>query len=355
MENQTIKIPVTQAAEPQKKSRAVLFYGLAALAVLAAGFLAYAYYEIYVPVDKNSVETVEFTVTKGLGVKEISWQLEDAKLIRSAWWFETYIWYKKQSGDLQAGKYALGKSFSVPEIVGTITGGKVVLNEVKITFPEGFTYKQVKARLAEQGITGFDDMGGETVGDFQVQYKFLSDAPANAGLEGFLFPDTYIFERDVKAAGIIKKFLDNFDKKLTPDLREQISRQGKNIYNVVILASIVQQEAIDENDMPLVAGVFANRLQKGIALESDASVNYATGKKLRQTTYEDLKIKSPYNTYMYRGLPPGPIANPGIEAIRAAINPPKTDYLFFLHPLDGPTVFSKTLDEHNRNRAKYLK
>jgi UPF0755 protein len=154
---------------------------------------------------------------------------------------------------------------------------------------------------------------------------------------------------------VVKKFLDNFDKRLTPVLREQISRQGKSIYEVIILASIVQQEAIGEEDMPLVAGVFANRLRIGMALESDATINYVTNKKDRQPLYEDLKVKSPYNTYLNRGLPPGPIANPGIEAIKAAINPAATDYLFFLHPLDGPTVFSKTLDEHNRNKAKYLK
>lgn len=354
MENQTIKIPVVQASEPPKRSWFFLFYILAA-AILAVAVLVYAYYKVYVPVDRNSIETVEFTVAKGLGVKEISWRLEDAKLIRSAWWFQTYVWCKRQGADLQAGKYALSRSFSVPEIVGTITGGKVVLNEIKITFPEGFVYKQVKARLAEQGLAGADDMGAETIGDYQVQYKFLSDAPSGANLEGYLFPDTYIFERDMKSSGIIKKFLDNFDKKLAPDLREQMARQGKKIYDVLILASIVQQEAIGEEDMPLIAGVFANRLRIGMALESDATINYVTGKKDRQPLYGDLKVKSPYNTYLYRGLPPGPIANPGLAAIRAAINPSKTDYLFFLHPLDGPTVFSKTLDEHNRNKAKYLK
>ena len=355
MEDQTIKIPVTQAAEPKKISRAFLFYGAAALAVLAVGVLAYAYYEIYVPVDRDSAEMAEFSVAKGIGVKEISWQLEDAKLIRSAWWFQTYVWYKDQGSALQAGKYALSPGFNVPQIVETMTGGKVVLNEIKITFPEGFAYKQVKARLIEQGLAGADDMGSETIGDYQVQYKFFSGAPGGRGLEGFLFPDTYIFEKDATKSEIIKKFLDNFDKKLTPDLREQMSRQNKNLYDVIILASIVQQEAIDASDMPLIAGVFANRLRIGMALQSDATVNYATGKKARQATSDDLKINSPYNTYMYKGLPPGPIANPGIEAIKAAISPAATDYLFFLHPLDGPTVFSKTLDEHNRNKAKYLK
>lgn len=337
------------------RRRIILFFSAALVIFLALGTAAYAAYEIYTPVDRDNMETVEFIVAKGQGVKEISWQLEDARLIRSAWWFQAYVWYKKQGSALQAGKYALGRNFNVPEIVGTITGGKVILNEIRITFPEGFTEKQIQSRLVEQGIGSAGAMGDETIGDYQVQYKFLSDAPVSASLEGFLFPDTYIFERDNAKSAVIKKFLDNFDKKLTPDLREQISRQGKKIYDVIILASIVQQEAIGEEDMPLVAGVFASRLRIGMALESDATINYVTNKKDRQPLYEDLKIKSPYNTYLNRGLPPGPIANPGIAAIKAAINPAATDYLFFLHPLDGPTVFSKTLSEHNQNKAKYLK
>ncbi len=338
-----------------QRRRVVLFLAVAAVIFLVAATLVYAYYEIYTPVNKNNVEAVEFTVAKGQGVKEIAWQLASARLIRSAWWFKVYILYKKRSSAMQAGKYALGQNFNVPEIVGTITGGKVILNEVKITFPEGFSNKQVIARMGEQGLPADGALGNETVDSYQVQYKFLSDAPAGASLEGFLFPDTYIFDRDDKSSAIIKKFLDNFDKKLTPDLREQISRQGRKIYDIIILASIVQQEAIGEEDMSLIAGVFANRLKINIALESDATINYVTGKKDRQPLYEDLKIKSSYNTYLYRGLPPGPIANPGLEAIKAAISPAKTESLYFLHPLDGPTVFSKTLDEHNRNKAKWLK
>ena len=360
MENQNtdnqIKINVGNLDKPTKNRWVVLFFG-AALAVIIAGIAvaAYGYYEIFVPVDKRNAAPVEFTVEKGIGVKEISWQLEKANLIRSARWFEAYIWYKKLSASMQAGKYALGQNFNAPQIAETIIGGKVILNETKITFPEGFTYQQIKTRLAEQGLPSGGALGSETVSDYEVQYKFLSDAPAGVSLEGFLFPDTYIFDRDDKPSMIIKKFLDNFDKKLTPDLREQIAKQSKKIYDIIILASIIQQEATGKDDMPLIAGVFSNRLRIGMALESDATINYITGKKDRQPLYGDLKVKSLYNTYLNRGLPPSPIDNPGIEAIKAAISPAATDYLFFLHPLDGPTIFSKTLDEHNRNKIKYLK
>ncbi len=354
MSEQNIDNQIEIIAGPNKK-RAILFYVVGVVAVLILAGLVYVFCEIYVPVNKNNLQTVEITVAKGQGVKEISWQLADANLIRSSFWFQTYVWAKRQSSALQAGKYSLGQNFNIPQIVSMITGGQVISNAVKITFPEGFTSNQIKARLSEQGLAAATALGSETALNYQVQYKFLTDAPSGASLEGYLFPDTYIFERDVKQEQIVKKFLDNFDKKLTPDLRQSISQQRRSIFDVITLASIVQQESQSEQEMPLIAGVFAKRLQIGMALESDATINYITGKKDRQPLYNDLKIKSPYNTYLNRGLPPGPICNSGLAAIKAAISPAQTDYLFFLHPLDGATVFSKTLDEHNRNKAKYLK
>lgn len=339
----------------RSRRKILLSAAVTALAVVAA-LVIIAHRAVYLPVDKNNFDTVEFIVEKGQGVKEIGERLEQAGLISGARWFELYIWHKKQGGKLQAGKYALARNLNIPIVIEIITGGKIVVNEERITFPEGFALAQIAARFAERGLAPAGAaLAGEKIGDYQVQYKFLSDAPAGAGLEGFLFPDTYIFGRDDDAIAVVKKFLDNFDKKLTPDWRAEISRQGRKIYEVVILASIIQQEAVDEKDMPLVAGVFANRLRIGMALESDATVNYVTGKKMRQPLYDDLKVKSPYNTYLYRGLPPTPIANPGAAAIVAAINPAVTDYLYFLHPLSGETVFSRTFDEHNRNKAKWLK
>ena len=236
-----------------------------------------------------------------------------------------------------------------------LSGGQVIDNSAQITFPEGFTLKQIKDRLIENDIVAAQEFNGEMVDGFQLQYKFLSDLPSGTSLEGFLFPDTYRFDKEIKKEQIIKKFLDNFDKKLTPDLREKISRQNKSLYEIINLASIVQQEAVGEEEMPMIAGVFANRLRIGMALESDATINYITGKKMRQPLLEDTKIKSPYNTYANRGLPPTPICNPGLAAIKAAIEPAVSDYLYFLHPLNEPAVFSKTLDEHNKNRIKYLK
>lgn len=331
---------------------------LIGLLIFLAAFSFYAWRQIYQPICSGACKyrpTIVVKIEKGMGVKDISSLLNQQGLIRSRFWFEVYVWAKRQEAQMQAGGYELNVAQNVPEIVNVMTGGKVINDEVQITFPEGFTLIQIKERLLAQGFSVVTNLDQEKIVDYQVQYKLLSGVPGEASLEGFLFPDTYRFKNDAKEADIIKRLLDNFDKKLTPDLREQISRQNRTVYDVLTLASIVQQEAINDQDMPMIAGVFANRLRIGMALESDATINYVTGKKDRQPLYEDLKINSPYNTYQNRGLPPTPICNPGAAAIEAAINPAATDYLFFLHPLDGPTVFSKTLDEHNRNKAKWLK
>ena len=324
--------------------------------ILALGtIIFYASWQILEPINKRDFKTEEFYIEKGLGVKEISQKLKERGFIRSPFWFEVYVWFNKSGSALKAGKYALSRNINIPQMVEMFTGGKVIFNEVQLTFPEGFTLTQIKKRLLDGGVLLAETLDEKKVGDFQIQYKFFIDTPAEASLEGFLFPDTYRFKKDLKTEEIVKKFLDNFDKKITPELRAEISRQRKSIFEIIILASIIQQESLNEEEMPQIAGVFVKRLQNNMPLESDATINFITGKQDRQPLYEDLKINSPYNTYLNRGLPPGPICNPGLAAIKAAIYPQIGDYFYFLHPLDGLTIFSKTLEEHNKNKAKYLK
>ncbi len=338
------------------KKWAVILISVVLFLILAGGGgAAYTYYQIFSPLDKNSFQTLIFVVEKGSGVKTISAKLQEENLIRSQFWFKTYVWYKDQGANLQAGQYALGPNLNIPEILDIITGGRVIVNEAQVTLPEGFSARQIEDRLVESGIESAASLNDEVIDGFQMQYKFLSEISPDKSLEGFLFPDTYRFKKDIKKEEIIKKFLENFDRKLTPNMRAEIDRQRKSIYQIVIMASIVQQEALNEEEMPMISGIFWNRINKGILLQSDATVNYATGKKDRQVFAQDLAIDSPYNTYKYTGLPPTPICNPGLAAIQAAIYPPPSDYLYFLHPLNQSAVYAKTLDEHNKNKAKYLK
>lgn len=335
--------------------RVILFVSAAIILAAALVLAGYVFYQIYMPVSRSTDIDVKFAVEKGRGVKEIGSELESQKLIRSAFWFEVYVWAKRESAYLQAGNYLLSPSFNIPDIASLITGGKVIRNEAQVTIPEGFTFQQIKNRLIDQGVASAKELGNEKASDFELQYKFLNGAPAGINLEGFLFPDTYRFNREIKKEDIVKKFLDNFDRKLTPELRQEFEKQNKSLYETLILASIVQQESQNIEEMKIIAGIFLNRIRMGMPLQSDATVNYITGKNMRQVSLEDAKIPNPYNTYMNKGLPPGPISNPGIDAIKAVLYPEPTDYLYFLHPVDKPAVFSKTAEEHAKNKAKWLR
>jgi len=334
----------------------VFFVFLSALAVLVfLTGISLACFQIFLPPERRSYDAFEFEVKKGQGVKEIGWALKEQNLIRSSFWFEAYVWLNGESSSLKAGKYSLSPSFNIPLVVDALSGGKVILNEARVTLPEGLSLLEMKAKLLEAGVAGAENLEKEKIGDFTLQYKFLGEASIGSSLEGFLFPDTYRFKKDAKTEEIVKRFLENFDKKLLPAWREEISRQKKTLYEILTMASIIQGEAGSEEEMPLIASVFYNRLKIGMALESDATVNFATGQNRRQPLLEDLKIKSPYNTYLNKGLPPGPIGNPGEAAIKAAIYPASSNYYYFLHPLNSPAVFSRTGQEHNANRVKYLK
>ncbi len=313
--------------------------------VLASGF--FVLYQIRTPLAVIG-ESKTIVIARGAGVKLIAAQLEQEKLIRGAFYFEAYI-YLKNIKNLQAGEYEISPAMGISEIADILSGGKVNKNEVKITIPEGFTVKQIDERLAAAGLI----KSGDLINYNQQQtsnYKLLT-----SNLEGYLFPDTYIFSKKAAIQDIVGKITDNLNEKITPEMSAEIQKQGKSLNDILVMASIVQQEAVSSEEMPKIAGVFYNRLAIGMPLQSDATINYITGQDHRQATIEETKINSPYNTYLNKGLPPAPICNPGLDAIKAAIWPEKSDYLYFLHPLNVPTVFSKTLEEHNLNKAKWLK
>jgi UPF0755 protein len=341
------------------KEKIFLFAVILLLVLFAIGIGSYFFIQnrINSPLNSETDIKKEFVIEKGDSVKQIARNLEKEGIINGRDFFEIYVWQKKIAGNLQAGEYELSPSMTIPEIVGLFIKGKVKSNEVVITIPEGFSNDDIDKRLSENGLIkrmeflSFDknpslDLSG---------YDFLRDKPEGIGLQGYYFPDTYRYYNDSSVEGIAKKMLDNFDEKLSQDLREEIKRQNKSVFEVIILASIIEKEAKFPEDMKKIAGVFQNRLNAGKPLESDATINYITGSGRAQSTFEDLQIDSPYNTYKYPGLPPGPISNPGMGAIRAAIYPEMNDYLYFLTKRDGKAVFSRTLEEHLENKRKYLK
>ena len=309
--------------------------------------------------------TVE--ITKGAGVGDIAEKLKSADIIRSETGFKALVWAMRASSKLQAGEYKFdAKDLSLADIVRVLTRGLGAINEKELTIVEGWGIDDIGKYLEAQGIgtrREFFEIAGRpqrTVLQGQKgmsfeNFEFLSDKPDSVGVEGYLFPDTYRVQKDAKAEAVVRVMLENFDKKLTEEMRVDITAQGKTIFDIVRMASIVEKEVPHEEDRPIIAGILWKRLDIGMALQVDSTLNYATGGKNAALTNAELKIDSPYNSYKYRGLPPTPIGNPGLSAIRAAIYPRHTAYLYFLSGKDGKTYFGKTLDEHNENKARYLR
>lgn len=297
-----------------------------------------------------------FIIYKGESVNQISQNLYDAGLIKSKFNFKVYVWLTKQETKIKSGEYNLSSSLAIREIVKILAAGEALSKERKITIVEGWNINDIDKYLKENNIASNDNFI-DTVKNWDVEkQEFLNDAPSGANLEGYLFPDTYRVFKDAGSRDVIGKMLNNFDKKLTDEMRNEIARQGKTIYEVVTMASIIEKEVRTPEDTKIVSGIFWDRIKYGQPLESCATLAYILGVNKEQYSIEDTKIDSPYNTYRNPGLPPGPICNPGLNAINAAIYPQYTEYNYFLNRQDtGETIFSKTLDEHNRNKAKYLK
>jgi UPF0755 protein len=183
----------------------------------------------------------------------------------------------------------------------------------------------------------------------------LKDKPKSLNLEGYIFPDSYKIRKEETIEDIINKTLQNFDKKVTPELRQEIEKQNKTIFEIITMASLLEKEVKTLEDKKIVSGILWKRLENNMPLQVDATISFITGKKDANISIEETKIDSPYNTYKYKGLPLGPISNPGLESIIAAIYPESSDYWYYLSTPEGETVFSKTLEEHNIAKAKYLK
>lgn len=327
---------------------------LIGLVILSIAGLVFYGYQIFTPVS-GAADKKPFVIAEGTGAHQISNDLSEAGLIRSKFWFETYVWQKKLDRSFPAGLYELSASMNIMEIAGLLTkpGG----SEKNIIIIEGWDNKQLADYLATEGLFAkeqFLQTVGRNLSAFKKDYDFLQDKPDNADLEGYLFPDTYRIFKNATVEQIVRKMLDNFNAKLTLDLRQEITKQNKSIFEILTMASILEKEVKTLTDKQIVADIFYKRLASGIALQSDATVNYITGKGVTQPSLNDLSVESPYNTYKNRGLPPGPIANPGIESIEAAIYPTANVYYYFLTTNDGQVIYSKTYEEHLANKRKYL-
>jgi UPF0755 protein len=228
--------------------------------------------------------------------------------------------------------------------------------EKEITIVPGWNLKNIGVYLAGEGLALKENILNLKASDYSASYDFLKDAPKNATLEGYIFPDTYRVYASSTLNDIIVKTLNNFDNKLSAVDRTEIKNQGKTIYEVMTMAAVIEKEVKSAADMKIVAGIFWDRIKNGQALQSCATLAYILNENKAQYSYEETRTPSPYNTYINRGLPPGPICSPSANAITAVIYPTKTDYNYFLtDPATSQTIFSATYDEHLKNKNKYLK
>ncbi len=330
--------------------------------ILFFSFIFYFLYKhnISAPLNENGQE-VNFAVRRGEGVKQISHDLYQKHLIKSRFYFELYVWLKGLGNKLQAGVYLLSPKLNIKDIVGILASGKVLSQERDIKIIEGWNIKDINSYLKNKGVFNDDSFlfaAQEKIENWPFNFSrpdFLADVPPDAGLEGFLFPDTYRIYNNTKTEDIIFKMLSNFDQKLDKKLRDDIVKQEKTVYEIITMASLIEKEVRDEDDMRIVSGIFWNRIKRGQPLESCATLAYVLGVNKKQYTQADTQVDSPYNTYSHSGLPPGPICNPSLKAIKAAIYPIESNYNYFLtSSRDGRTIFSRTYQEHLRNKAKYL-
>ncbi|HHV72179.1 MAG TPA: endolytic transglycosylase MltG [Clostridia bacterium] len=303
-----------------------------------------AYQSALLPIDLMNNEKIIFKVEKGSSTLQVAEKLEKEGFIKNSKIFSLYMRLNGFDNKIQAGSYELSKSMAVPEIAAKLIKGEIISKT--FTIPEGYNLKQIIKLLTEKGIV--DKAKFEQALEKNYDYSFLNsvDKQKKGYLEGYLFPDTYRVGVDVTEEEIIKMMLNRFEEVVYKPFNSKVLEKGLSWHEVVTMASIVEREGKVEEELPIIAGVFYNRLAKGWKLESCATVQYLLPEPKETLSLNDLKIDSPYNTYLNPGLPPGPIASPGLSALKAAIEPADTDYMFFVANDDGTHTFSKTFDAH---------
>lgn len=331
--------------EISKKKLAVIITIIFLLIV--AGIIAGTGHHLSRPVKDNGKDQI-FTVKEGMALKEISSALEQRGLIRNQLVFMAWARLKGYSRKIKAGEYNLNPSMTSIRIMEVLTRG--VILTYTVTIPEGYSIKQIADVFFEKGLASNEEFKA---------YALKSDSPKKHGiesptLEGYLYPDTYIFARGLSVSSIIDVMVERFKEIVTP-LDDEITRSGMSLNELVTLASIIEKETGKAEERPLIASVFLNRLRKKMRLESDPTVIYGMKDFSGNIKKKDLSTPTPYNTYLIRGLPPGPIASPGRDSLMAVLNPDNTDFLYFVSKNDGSHYFSKTFEEHNRAVYKYQK
>ena len=299
------------------------------------------------PAQKDGIDQV-ITIREGMSLKEVAGTLDSKGIITNKYLFMLWTRLLGNSRKIKAGEYLLNSGMTPARIIEILTRGIIITYTV--TVPEGFSIEQIGDILAANGLadkSSFISLAHEP----GVIQKYGISGPS---LEGFLYPDTYQFGKGLPPSLIIDVMVKRFREIIGPYMKK-IEELGMTVEEVITLASIVEKEAGNTEEMPLIASVFLNRLRKGMRMESDPTVIYGMNHFTGNLTRKDLLESTPYNTYVIRGLPPGPISNPGLASIKAVLYPAETDYLYFVSKNDGTHYFSVSIEEHNRAVWTYQK
>lgn len=324
-------------------------------------------WELYWRGPAKEAELLVFVVEEGSSMNQVAASLHEQDILGNEFLFKLYGRAKGLETKIMAGSFEVYPGDSIKALFSALTEIQEEA-EITLTFLEGWTLDQYGEYLEAQGFDSANEftalVGGSAtapidetpyVSTLRDQYTWLRSKPTNTTLEGYLFPDTYRVFEDAALTDIVAKLLDNLESKLTDEMMAEISRQGKTIDEIIIMASIIEREVQSEEDKKLVSGIFWQRLEIGMPLQADSTVNYFTGKDTPAISFEDRDTESPYNSYLNPGLPIAPISNPGLTSIEAAIYPTYSDYYYFLTDEEGTVYYARTNDEHAANKARYLR
>lgn len=308
---------------------------------------------------KPDVQAQTVTIAEGENFQMIAKDLKAHDVIANAAWFQIAgrIW--GLADNVKAGTYALLPGESYKRLLATLTAGTVADADIRVTIPEGYTLQQMEDILVAKGLVTALDWQAATGLDSPLEsqtFVVTAQKPDDVDLEGYLFPDTYRFAADVTAVEIAETMLENMAERVSDVGSPRGDAAGMTVHEVLTLASIVEREVRQPSTMKNVADIFLKRLEIGMPLQADSTVNYVTGGKDPSISFEDRdNTDSPYNTYQNPGLPPGPISAPSMNAIEAVMDPTHNPYYYFLTTDDGEIYYAQTNDEHAANKARYLR
>lgn len=326
----------------------VISGALAVVVLVIAGFAAWFGYTIFAD-RSHPQQTAQVIVPRGSSFHDIANQLVHAGVIANATAFRVYAKIRHADTDAHAGEFRFQPHQTAAQVLAQLqSGGAQVARWV--TIPEGFTAKQIAQRLQDDGLGSAKAYEAAFMHD-----TIVLDGTRTKNLEGYLFPSTYLIPLDATPRTVERIMTGEFEKQLPRDAAQEARRHGLTVPQVVTLASLIEREAKADDERPLMAGVYYNRLRLGMPLEVDATIEYALPEHHDVITYGDLRMDSPYNTYRHEGLPPTPIANPGAPSLAAAFNPQSSDFLYYVYKGGGHHAFAKTLAQQNANIARYLK